>query len=180
MLPDHDAHVAREEQIGKRRQRVTALVERPRDGARLLEGALDHEADERLGRELGQLPGQGVRRHHFERARDQELTHIRPRHQLGQERAHLVHLGEALEHGDEAAVLLLRQLQVDDVVVEVGLAVARRDREQLGSRGMHEHRAQRTDLGGDADAGHGGEFNRASGRLLRQCGMRSAECGMSG
>ena len=161
MLPDHDAHVAREEQIGKRRQRIAALVERARDGARLLEGAFDHEADERLGWELGQLPGQGVRRHHLERARDQELAHIGPRHQLGEERAHFVHLGEALEHGDETAVLLLRQLQVDDVVVQVGLAVARRDRKQLGTRGMHEHRAQRTDFGGDADAGHGRECNRA-------------------
>src|SRR5256886_5903540 len=82
------------------------------------------------------------------------LAHHRAPPQLGQERAHLVPLGEALEHGDEAAVLLLRQLQVDDVVVQVVLAVAGRDREQLGTRGMHQHGPQRTDFGSDAYATH--------------------------
>ena len=155
VLADHDADVAREEQIGKRRQRKPGLVQGAGDGPGLLERALHHDADELVGGELRQLLRQGVGRDDFEGAGHQELAYVNARDELRQECTHLVHLGEALEHRDEPAVLPLGQLQVDDVVVQVVGAVARRDREQLRTGGVDQHGPQRADLGGDADAGHG-------------------------
>ena len=161
MLADHDSHVAREEKVGERREGVADLVQGPGDGARLLHRALDHQRHEVFRRELAEPLRQHVRRHHFERARDEELAHLRPRGQLGQEVADLIDFREALQHGDEAPMLALRQIQVDDVVVEVVLAVAGRDRHELGPGGVDEHGAQRSDLGGDMDARHGAQSNRA-------------------
>src|SRR5256885_10002749 len=42
--------------------------------------------------------------HHLERPGRQELPHVGACHQLGQEGAHLVHLGEALERSEERRV----------------------------------------------------------------------------
>src|SRR3989475_6687348 len=164
VLSDHDADVAREEQVGQRRERIPRLVERAGDRPGIFQRTLDHQADELLGRKLPQLFREGIRGHHFKRPGDEEFPHIRARDELGQERAHLVHLGEALQHRDEAPVLALGQLEVDDVVVEVVFAIAGRDGEQLGTGRMHEHGPQRADFGGDADAGHGAESNAARGR----------------
>src|SRR5260370_7618334 len=58
-----------------------------------------------------------------------------------------------------AAVLALRQIEVDDVVVEIVFTVRRCDGEKLGPGCVDEHGPQRADFGSDADAGHGGESN---------------------
>ena len=60
----------------------------------------------------------------------------------------------------KAPVLALRGVGVDDVVVEVVRAVARRDGEQLGTGRMHENAAQTTDLGRDM-GGHGPKLTSA-------------------
>ena len=122
--------------FGKRRQRVADLVQRPRDRPRLLERPLDHQADQLLGGERGEPLGERVGGHDLERPGDQELADIGTRHDLGQQIAHLVHLGEALQHRHETAVLALRELEVDDVVVEVVFPVAGGDGRELGARGV--------------------------------------------
>src|SRR6266480_2075047 len=76
---------------------------------------------------------------------------------LGERIAHLVYFGEPFEHGDQPPVFVLRTLQVDDVVVEIVFAGARRDRDQLFAGSMNEHRAQRADFGRDVDPGHGAQ-----------------------
>ena len=63
---------------------------------------------------------------------DEELAGLGLRQDLGEQLAHLVHLGEPAEHGDELPVLALGDLEIDDVVVEVVFAVPGRDRLQLG------------------------------------------------
>jgi hypothetical protein len=63
----------------------------------------------------------------------------------------VVHVAEALEDRDEAAVLPLGVLDVDDVVVEVVLARARGDGEELVARRVDDHRAQAPDLRRDVD-----------------------------
>src|SRR5207302_10996626 len=72
----------------------------------------------------------------------------------------LVDLGEALQHGDEAPVLALRELQVDDVVVQVVFAAAGGDRDELAPGGVDQDGPQRTDFRGDVDAGHGRNLTR--------------------
>ncbi len=154
VLPDHDPHVAREEQVGKRWQGVAGLVQGAGDRPRLLECPLDHHSHERLGRKGGELLRKRVRGHDLERPGHQELAHVGARHQLGQERADLVHLGEALEHGHEPAVLALGELQVDDVVVQVVFAVPRRDGDQLAAGGVDQHGPERADFRSHVNAGH--------------------------
>src|SRR5438034_1247563 len=166
---DHVPHIAREEEIGKRRQREAGLVERAGDRPGVFQGALDHQADERLGREGGELLRQGVRRHHLERAGHEEHAHVRTRHQLRQERAHLVHLGEPLQHRHEPPVLALGELQVDDVVVQIVFPVSGSDGDQLAAGGMYQHRPQRADFRGDVDAGHGRNLTVRNGEF----GMRN-------
>src|SRR5881296_4417659 len=190
VLADHDPHIPREEEVRERWQGETRLVERPGDGPGFFQGAFDHQPDQLLGRERGELLRQGVRRHHLEGAGHEEFAHVRTRHQLRQERAHLVHLGEPLQHRHEAPVLALGEVQVDDVVVEVVLPVAGRDRDQLAAGGMDQDRPQRADFRGDVDARHGRESKRTSGRRLSdretrrynaltgKCGMRNSECGI--
>ena len=72
---------------------------------------------------------------------------------LGQQIPYLIHPGETAEHRDELAVLPLGDLEVDDVVVEVVLAVARRHRLQLTTGRVDEDRLQRPDFRGDVN-GH--------------------------
>ena len=50
-----------------------------------------------------------------------------------------MHLREARQHRDEPPVLPLGGLEIDDVVVEVVLAVPRRDREQLRAGGVDQN-----------------------------------------
>ncbi len=169
VLTDHDPHIAREEEIGERRQREARLVERASDRPGLLEGALDHEADEFLGGERGELFRQGVRGHHLQRAGHEELAHVGARHQLRQQRAHLVHLGEPLQHGHKPPVLALGELEIDDVVVEVVFAIAGGDRHQLAAGGMDQHGPQRADFASDVNARHGRESNRGSDGRLTIC-----------
>ena len=161
MLADHDPDVAREEEIGERRQGIPDLVERARDRSRLFHRALDHQGDEVFGRQLAELLRQHVRRHHLEGAGDEEFPHFGPRRELGEEVADLEDFREALQHGDEAAVLALRQVEVDDVVVEIVFAVAGRDRHELGPGGVHQDGLEGADLGCDVDARHGAQSNRA-------------------
>ena len=73
--------------------------------------------------------------------------------------ADLVHLAEPLEHRHQPPVLPLRRVEIDDVVVEVVLAVPRRHRHELGAGRMHENGAQRADLGSHVDAGHAQNLN---------------------
>ena len=69
--------------------------------------------------------------------------------------AHLIDLREPLEDRDEAAdAPVCAVSRLDDVVVEIFRSVARRYREQLAARGVHEHPAQPTDFGRYVD-GHG-------------------------
>ena len=70
---------------------------------------------------------------------------------LGEQIPDVIHPGEPAEHGDELAMLPLGNLEVDDVVVEVVLAVARRDRLQLGTGRVDEDRLQRPDFRSDVN-----------------------------
>jgi hypothetical protein len=169
VLADHDSHVAGEEEIREGRQREARFVERPGDRPGLFERTLHHHPDEILGRERGELLCEGVRRHDLERPGHEELAHVGTRHQLRQERAHLVHLGEALQHRHEAAVLALRELQVDDIVVEVVFPVARGDGHQLAAGCMDQHGPEGADFTGDVHARHGRESNRGSDEQLTIC-----------
>ena len=62
-----------------------------------------------------------------------------------------MHRREPLQNRDEATMFALCNFDVDDVVVEVVFAIARRDGEQLGTRRMNENGTKRTDLGGDGN-----------------------------
>ncbi len=174
VLADHNAHVAREEQVGERGEGVAGLVQGAGDRPCLFQRALDHAADEGLGRQGRELLGERVGRHHLERPGHQELAHVGAGHQLGEERAHFVDLGEALQHGDKAPMLALRELQVDDVVVQVVFPAAGRDSHQLAPGGVDQDGPQRTDFRGDVDAGHGQNLTRnAEGGA--EVGTRNAE-----
>ena len=59
--------------------------------------------------------------------------------------------GEALEDRDEAPVLALGGIDVDDVVVEVVVAGGGRDGEEFGAGRMDEDRLEAADLGSDVD-----------------------------
>ena len=48
----------------------------------------------------------------------------------------------------------LRQLEIHDVVVEIGFATAGGDGQQLLPGCVHEHGTEIADFGGDVDAGH--------------------------
>src|SRR5258708_31082122 len=72
-------------------------------------------------------------------------------------------------------MLALRQVQVDDVVVEIVFAVLGRHRDQLFAGGMNENGPQGADLRRDMDARHGPESNgapreRLTGRFNRYLG----------
>ena len=54
-------------------------------------------------------------------------------------------------------MLALRDLEIDDVVVEVVFARAGGDGHELFAGGMNQNRTKRADLGGDVDARHGEE-----------------------
>ena len=170
VLPDHDPHVAREEQVRERGQGVAGLVQRLCDRAGFLERAFDHEPDELPPGQLGELLRQHVRGNDFQGASDQKLPHVRASGELGQQGAHLVHFGEPLQHRDEVPVLPLRQLQIDDVVVEVFFPVRGRHRHELAARGMHENGPQWADFGGHTHPSHGAECNRVRNE---ECGVRS-------
>ena len=71
-----------------------------------------------------------------------------------------MHFREALQHGHQAPMLALRDLEVDDVVVEVVFAGARSNRDQFFPRSMDQHRAERADFRRDVDPGHGGKLTR--------------------
>jgi hypothetical protein len=66
-----------------------------------------------------------------------------------------VDLGEALQHGDEPAVLALGDFEVDDVVVEVVFARAGGDGDELFARRMNQDRPKGANFGGDVNPGHG-------------------------
>ena len=89
--------------------------------------------------------------HHIQRAADEELAGFRPFQRLRQQIGHLVDLRKALQDGDEAAMLPLRRLHLDDVVVEVVALVSRRHGAQLGTGGMDEDSLEEADLGGDVE-----------------------------
>jgi len=86
---------------------------------------------------------------------DDQLSHLRVLHHLGEEAANGEHLAESLEDLDEPAMLVLRKVGIDDVVVEEIGAGARCYGEQLVSRGVDEDGAQGTDFGGDVDRHRG-------------------------
>jgi hypothetical protein len=86
-------------------------------------------------------------------------SHVGPRHQLGEQGADLVHLREPLEHGHEAGVLPLGELQIDDVVVQIVFAVPGGDRDELAARRMDENGPQGADFGRHVNTRHGAESN---------------------
>ena len=131
------------------------------DRSRFFERALDHQRHERLGRQRGELFGEGVGGDHLERPGHEKLPHVRARDEFRQQGAHLVYLGKALQDGHEPLVLPLGELEVDDVVVQVVLPITGRHRHELAARRVHQHGPERTDFGGDVDARHGAESNRA-------------------
>ena len=146
VLADHDPGVTREEEIGQRWQCVGHFIQRASDRPAVLERALDHQGDEVFRRQRGQLLRQHVRRHHLERARRNELAHFRPARDFDQGVAHLVHFREPLQHRDQPPMLALRDLEVDDVVVEVFLSGAGGDRHQLFAGRVHQNGTERADL----------------------------------
>ncbi len=79
----------------------------------------------------GHLFGECVRGYHLECARGEEFADFRPSRNLDQRVPHLMNLGEAFQDRDQAAVLALRDLEVDDVVVEVVFARPRGDGDEL-------------------------------------------------
>ena len=119
MLTDHDADVAREKEVGQRRERVRDFVQRARDRATVLECTLDHERDKVFRRQRGHLFRERVGRDDLERARREEFSHFRPSRNFDQRVAHFMDLGEAFQHRDQPAVFALRDLEVDDVVVQI-------------------------------------------------------------
>ena len=54
-------------------------------------------------------------------------------------------------------MLVLRDLEVDDIVVEVVFARAGRDGHEFFAGCMDQNGTQRADFGGDVNPGHGGE-----------------------
>ena len=153
---DDEPDVAREEEVRQRRQREARLVERARDGARLLRAALDQQAHHLVRAQLLELPRQRVGRHHVERLRDQEVARLGLAEHLGEEVADLVHAREAAQHVDELPVLALGRVDADDVVVEELGPRGGRHRLELAPGRVHQHRLERPDLGGDVDGRHGG------------------------
>ena len=155
--PDHrvaaDDHtdVAGKEQIGQRRKGEPLFVERLRQGPALLPGALDQHVHD-LGRRQGaQALAQLVGRQHVHGLGDEELARVGLGQDLGQEVPHLEHGGESPQHRDELPVFALGDLEVDDVVVEIIFAIARRHRLELDAGCVHQHGLQRADFGGDVD-----------------------------
>ena len=61
------------------------------------------------------------------------------------------HFAKALQHLDEATMLALGEIGIDDVVVQEIRARARRHSQQLVARAMNENSSQCADLGGDVD-----------------------------
>ena len=70
VLAGDDAAVAREEQVGQRRQHVAVLVERLGERAGRLVAALDEHADQRVGVELADVAGQRLGRNDVHRLAD--------------------------------------------------------------------------------------------------------------
>jgi hypothetical protein len=155
VLADDDPDVAREKQIGQRRQRVGDFVQGAGDRAAVFERAFDHQRYECFGRKRGELLGQHVRGYDLEGARRDELADFRPAGDVGERVFDLVDFREALEHGDQPAMLALRDLEIDDVVVEVVFARAGSDRHELFPRCVDQDRTKRADFGGDVNPGHG-------------------------
>ena len=108
--------------------------------------ALDEQLDEGVGVELANVPRQRLGRDDVHRFPNEELARLRCGQNLGQDRPHLEHSGEALEDGDEAPMLALRRLRFDDVVVEVIRPIAWGYGEQLRPRRMHENGAHSSDF----------------------------------
>ncbi len=92
-------------------------------------------------------------RHHVHGLGDQEIARVWLLQDLGQQIADLMHLREPFEHRHKLAVLPLGDLEIDDVVVEVVLPIARRHRLELAARGMNQDGLQLPDLRGDLN-GH--------------------------
>ncbi len=84
---------------------------------------------------------------------NQQIANVGSRRDVRQQVAHLVDGGEPLQDRHEPAVLPLRRVEVDDVVVEKVLARPGRHGEQLGARGVYQYGAQAADLAADVD-GH--------------------------
>ena len=116
-------------------------------------GALDQHLHDLRRRHGAELLGEIVGGDDVHGLADEEIPGLGLRQDLGEQIAHLVHLGEPAEHGDELPVLALGDLEIDDVVVEKVLPVPGRDRLQLGAGGVHQDGLQGADLGGDFD-GH--------------------------
>ena len=132
--------------FGSGGQHVAVLVERLGERAGRLVAALDEHAHERLRVELADVARQRLRRDDVHRLANQQVARLGVGEDVGEERADLVDGREPLEDGDEAPVLALRGLGLDDVVVEVVRAVRRRDGEQLRPRRMHDDAAQTADF----------------------------------
>ena len=138
VLADHDADVAREEQVRQRRERVRDFVQRTGDRPAILERALDHERHEIFRGQRSHLFGERVGRDDFQRACRQEFSYFGPPRDLDQRVAHFMDVGEALQHRDQTAMLALRDFEVDDVVVEVVFARAGGDGDELFTGGVNE------------------------------------------
>ena len=115
-----------------------------------------HGRDELGGRHGMQSLAQVVGGHHLQRAGHQSFAHLGDRDDVLQEVADLPHFGEVPQHGDKPRVLALRQLEIHDVVVEIGFATAGGDGQQLLPGCVHEHGTEIADFGSDVDAGHTG------------------------
>ena len=146
VIADDHRRVAREEEIRQRRQQVAALVERARERARLLFLALDEHVDQLLGASHLDPAGERAGGDDVERLAHEQVSRLRNRHHVGEQIAHGQHGRKALEDRHEAAMLLLSVLEVDDVVVKKVFAGIGRDREELRTGQVDEHRAQPADL----------------------------------
>ena len=138
MVAGDDAAVAREEEVGQRREHVSRLVERFGDRAGRLVAPLDEHSHRAAGVQLADVARQRLGRDDVHRLANQQVARLGVGEDVGEERAHLVNGREPLENRDEAAVLALGGLGLDDVVVEVVGPVAWRYGEQFGPGRMHE------------------------------------------
>jgi hypothetical protein len=68
-----------------------------------------------------------------------------------------VDFGKALEDRDQSPVLALRDLEIDDVVVEIIFTSAGGDGDELFARRMDQDGPERADFRCDVDPGHGQE-----------------------
>ena len=102
---NHDAHVAREEQVGQWRKGVSPLVERSGNGPRNVFGTLDQHRDQVVRGPVGKELGNVARIGDMLRLRREQLPRVLTLGNMPQQVAHFIYLGEPLQHRHHRAML---------------------------------------------------------------------------